>query len=456
MPKEPERIQTSFKAGMFLLETLTAGMYNDPLSIYREYIQNSVDSIDMAGNNNDEIMTIKINLDPFERCIHFSDNGLGIPSNDAEAVLSSIGSSNKANKGLRGFRGIGRLGGIAFSDKAIFRTKTKDETVESIQEWDCKKLRHYLADTKKSNMPIDQVFNEITTFYSENSKKSADSYFKVTLEGVTSFRNYIFDINKIKKYLSQISPAPFNTDEFSYGDMIDKLLSENLSSYRSYQIILNGEPIYKPYKDFIKTTNKGLDSVERIIPINIDINGKKIAYGWYGKRRDLLGAIAKGDYSSGIRVRVGNILIGDSHLLDGCFREPRFNSYVIGEIHVDTPELKPNSRRDDFVDTIMKTQFYNAIERKIGIDISKEIRNKSRLNSRTDQVPLKSKVNNKTESPDKNTLEEIKEVKSEQCVLTKNQANNSPEIQKLINEIKVTCGECENFSKISAIIEKYN
>ena len=35
-------------AGKFLLEILTKGMYSNPMHIYREYIQNSSDSIDKA------------------------------------------------------------------------------------------------------------------------------------------------------------------------------------------------------------------------------------------------------------------------------------------------------------------------------------------------------------------------------------------------------------------------
>ena len=34
--------------GKFTLESLTTGMYSEPESCYREYIQNAVDSIDMA------------------------------------------------------------------------------------------------------------------------------------------------------------------------------------------------------------------------------------------------------------------------------------------------------------------------------------------------------------------------------------------------------------------------
>lgn len=36
------------KAGKFLLEILTKGMYSNPMHVYREYIQNSSDAIDKA------------------------------------------------------------------------------------------------------------------------------------------------------------------------------------------------------------------------------------------------------------------------------------------------------------------------------------------------------------------------------------------------------------------------
>ena len=38
--------------GKYTLESLTNGMYASPLDLYREYIQNAVDSIDTARDNN--------------------------------------------------------------------------------------------------------------------------------------------------------------------------------------------------------------------------------------------------------------------------------------------------------------------------------------------------------------------------------------------------------------------
>jgi molecular chaperone HtpG len=226
------------------------------------------------------------------------------------------------------------------------------------------------------------VFERVTAFRQEHSDRPEDSYFEVTLQGVSSFRNQIFDIEKVRRYLGQIAPVPFDYQQFSYARTIDDFLSSRLKGYGRYNIILNGEPVLKPYGDVVRITKGDGDRLEGVEFFEIK-NGKDqpFAYGWYGRRKELLGSIVKGDDSSGIRIRVGNIQIGDAHLLDFCFREPRFNGYVPGEVHVVSNKLIPNSRRDDFVDNREKGLFYNSIEREVGLPISKEIRARSRLAS---------------------------------------------------------------------------
>lgn len=157
-----------FKAGMYLLETLTSGMYNDPLSIYREYIQNSVDSIDQSDRSPEDAV-IKIDLNPFKKQVTVYDNGDGIPADSAEKILSSIGSSEKLGTMQRGFRGIGRLGGIAFAKKVVFRTTAMGESTVSTQEWDCEDLRKYLRSPDHSTMTIEDLFSKVSSFSQEST-----------------------------------------------------------------------------------------------------------------------------------------------------------------------------------------------------------------------------------------------------------------------------------------------
>jgi molecular chaperone HtpG len=336
------------------------------------------------------------------------------------------------------------LGGIAFSDTAIFKTKAKGENVESVQEWDCKYLRELLTETKNRKLTINHVLKKITFFSQKKCKRSLDSFFEVTLYGVSSFRNYIFDITKVKRYLSQVAPVPFHPNHFSYGQAIDQYLEQNLKHYRKYNVILNGERIFKPYKDIIKITKGGFDRLTGIKFFDLrDENGESMAYGWLGDREKLLGSIIKGDDSSGIRVRVGNIMIGDEHLLDRCFREPRFNSYVVGEIHIEYDGLIPNSRRDDFVDNRSKNIFYNSVEKQIGLPISKEIRLKSRIKSEC--LIKMTPVRKEEERADKTPLP-ILESEPEKEANTTKASKEQPDI--VLTEIMRTCKDCPKFTEI--------
>lgn len=73
-------MQTAIAIGKFTLESLTSGMYSSPKDLYREYIQNSVDSIDQAITSS--ILKpgegkIIIHIDSHKRNIKIEDNGTG-------------------------------------------------------------------------------------------------------------------------------------------------------------------------------------------------------------------------------------------------------------------------------------------------------------------------------------------------------------------------------------------
>lgn len=449
MMEQSGKKKSSFKAGMYLLENLTSGMYNEPLSIYREYIQNAVDAIDLAILNSDNVeRIINIDIDPFEKRITIRDNGVGIPAQMAEEVLSSIGSSNKHNTMLRGFRGIGRLGGIAFSEKAIFKTKANGEKVESIQIWDCRILRNLINSDNKF-LTFKELFDRMTMFSQNNGQPAANSYFEVTLEGVSSFRNHVFDIERIRDYLCQVAPLPFNYDELSFAQEIDDYLSQSLAHYRSYSIYLNGEKLFKPYRNIIKTSQKkgGNDFINKIEYFSLKHGSSDhLAYGWYGKRKDLLGAIKRGEAYAGMRIRVGNILLGDSHLLDRCFREDRFNAYIVGEIHVANNNLIPNSRRDDFVDNRTKTLFYDATEKFIGLPISKEIRLCSRVSCENmKSVASFEKEESAIKSSEFARLTDSQPMNIHFESVTKNNISDG-----ILNKIMECCKDCSKLSEILA------
>ena len=103
--------------GKNVIETLSEGMYDNPLFLFREYVQNSADAIDAAveaGVLEREDGQIQILIVPTARKIVFRDNGIGIAKSDVPSMLANIGASQKDRRKNKGFRGIGRLGGLGY------------------------------------------------------------------------------------------------------------------------------------------------------------------------------------------------------------------------------------------------------------------------------------------------------------------------------------------------------
>ena len=377
MPKKPI-------VGKFILDSVSIGMYNHPLMLFREYIQNSTDAIDELYDGRNGLRKkakIDINIDGRNRSIAIKDDGCGISSSKAWNILHDIGRSSKKLNVSRGFRGIGRLGGLAYCDELKFITKAKGEDIYSISTWDCKKLRKLINEENKL-LDAAAIVRKIVTFsqckYEGNIK---DHYFIVEMRHVHSSRDVLMNVPHVKAYISQIAPVPFDHSEFSYADKIETRMRQQLPSYATYNIYVNGEKILKPYADSVIIHKKRVDQVRDIKFVNFVNDGEKLAFGWVG-RLELLGIVNRSSCVDGLRVRSGNILVSDKDLMSGFFREKRFNNYLIGEIHVVNPSLILNSRRDDFEDNNYKEQFCSCFVKEIGIPFSREIREASKNRSR--------------------------------------------------------------------------
>ena len=132
-----------------MLNIITSGMYDNPLMIFREFIQNSTDSIDEKYKNKaSQLGLISINIDGKNRSITILDNGNGISQDLVENRLIDIGHSYKENSMSRGFRGIGRLGALAYANSIKFETRSLKHEAISVIEWNGEKLRQISKDKK--------------------------------------------------------------------------------------------------------------------------------------------------------------------------------------------------------------------------------------------------------------------------------------------------------------------
>lgn len=365
--------------GKDVLELITAAMYVDPLSIYREYVQNAADSIDDAREAQlfagVETPKLEILLDAETRTVRIRDNGISVPAQEFVRRLLAIGASTKRGTRRRGFRGIGRLAGLGYCQELLFRGRAEGE--ESVFEvsWDARALRQALrADAGPEDLAstIRQVANE-TRLPGDGSPRR---FFEVELKRVVRIKNDILlNPEVVAGYLSQIAPVPFRA-EFGFAQRIEEFLRSH-GVRAPFDIAVNGgEPLARPFPTSFGVTPKIRDRFKDITFLEIPgIDGGIDAAGWvldHGYHGSLPRSLAIG----GLRVRSGDMQVGGNDIVAQLFVEPRFNGWAVGEFHVLSPKIVPNGRRDDFEYSAHYANFQSHLTR-LAAELTRTCRSRS-------------------------------------------------------------------------------
>src|SRR5207237_2794392 len=113
---------------------------------------------------------------------------------------------------------------------------------------------------------------------------------------------------------------------------------------------INGaeKPLYRPHRNRVSI---GEANEDRFTDLEIQklngIDGELSVVAWV-LHHGYTGALPNEALIKGVRLRVGNVQVGDHALLEELFPESRFNSWAVGEVHVFDPRVLPNGRRDHF------------------------------------------------------------------------------------------------------------
>ena len=366
--------------GRQILEIVTAGMYSDPRMIYREFVQNAADSLDAAyeeGVLKPGTGRIEIAIDGAGRNVRVQDNGLGIPFDEVEEKLGSLGNSAKENSRQRGFRGIGRLGGLAHCDLLRFETRSRAENRVSVVAWDGRGLRSAIEASGRRESLTD-VVRRIATVDSRPARPDdPPHFFRAEMLNVHRFHaDLLMSVEAVRQYLSQEAPVSFDNEKFAFADEVDNHLN-CVPGFRSYELRVNDLRVYRPHENRFAINDSTSDVIRGIEKVEFKgIDGSVLARGWYAKTA-LLANLPRSCAMRGIRVFQGNISIGDEYALEGIYSERRFATWHVGAIHV-SPALRPNARRDGFEETAAYEKFLETAAL-LGKVLSKQCRDLSKL-----------------------------------------------------------------------------
>ena len=448
--------------GKNVIESLTTGMYENPLFVYREYIQNAADAVDHAVKSGilqkgEEAISVRIDNERQE--IIIEDNAIGIESAKAFSILRNIAKSTK-QKGIdKGFRGIRRLGGLAYCQKLTFETSCKGEDVKSIVTWDAEKLQNLINDTEDKSSG-EEVVKEVTSFDSKKEDKD-EHYFKVVMEDVNL--GDLLNIDEVTNYLQMVAPIDINSS-FLYKKEIQKYMNEHQLSVDTYNIYINGDQIFKPYNSKIYSFDKAGNkkTAGNVYQVNYfnrkSASGEPLFWGWFSMT-SLEGQIPSANLARGIRLRSANIQIGDSEICKKFFTstsDQRFSFYFFGELHALNSKLIPNSRRDYFEDNDICKEFENAVKEEF-LKLKKYCYEVSNLKSCYKKISSTEKIRKEIEEKDKKGFTN----KEEQEELYKKFEEQKERDKKTIKELdaqlaKIKVSGSPVASLVDRIKENYN
>ncbi|PWC36765.1 hypothetical protein TSO221_28945 [Azospirillum sp. TSO22-1] len=339
------------RLGKDVLELLSTAMYVDPLVVYREYVQNAADSIDAArraGRLAPDGGRVEVAVNAQSRSVRIRDDGLAPDSADFVSRMVALGGSEKRGTPARGFRGVGRLAGLGHAQELIFRSRAEGEAEVSEVRWDGRALKSALADPDFQGDVAELVSQVVTVVRRAACSDDPPRFFEVELLRVPRGRSdKLLSAEEVVDYLSQVAPVPFNPD-FNFGHQI----TEQLRAYPGFSevavTINDGAPLTRPHRN---TVDFGGRVSQFEPPVFVEVpsqDGSRIAAVAWFLHHGYEGALSVSTLVKGLRLRGGNMQIGDGAILESLFSEARFNSWSVGEVHVLDPRLSPNGRRDQF------------------------------------------------------------------------------------------------------------
>ena len=297
--------------GSNILSIITESLYDDPIVVFREYVQNAIDSICSMDDSNDSKIIIESIKDSD---LLFVDNGRGIEKDRFKNKMLHIANSDKSRFRNLGYKGIGRLSGVPYCKKLYF--------VNILDRKDCKYQIFWIDGEKYiqnkdseiyKSMSFEELMNEIGNFENEDAAitEIVNKYFD-KLEGNTGFAVYMVEMSQVlskktmspafEQELSWLLPVPFLDEvvcDEKYGPIISQAIFDegNHERIHSYTILWNETKLNRPIR--ISDLRKHLFITDMGYAVCLhSFNSNRIA-------------IDNSNPFSGVRVYIDNMLLCD-------------------------------------------------------------------------------------------------------------------------------------------------
>jgi len=292
--------------------------------------------------------------------------------------------------------------------------------------WDGRKLQE-LASHNGRHLSAEEAIDKAVSVETIKPRPGDQSrFFRVTMRNVHRFhRDELMNPKIVTSSLGKVAPVEFDDDQFEFASEIRHHISD-VPGYRTYNIYINGYRIARPHANKVPLHGQNLDEIKGIETFDVqDASGREIGRGWYAVTK-YLAALPPQVAMRGLRVRQGNIEIGDEYYLAEFFSERRFAAWHIGEVHLNY-SVKANARRDGFEQSTEFETFLEQMQCLCG-QLSGLCRDSSKLRSKEKSI--------------ENALDRLEDLVGLQVILDKEELiRYCVQIQTRILEVESTFGE---------------
>ncbi|MCK5058223.1 MAG: ATP-binding protein [Candidatus Aminicenantes bacterium] len=366
---------SKFDIGAEIISILTRGMYQDPRDALREYIQNGVDA---------HAKNIKLKIR--QNTIVIEDDGDGMDYKILRKALR-VGVSDKKPGTDVGFMGIGIYSAFHLCDSLTIFSRTKINLPCKV-EIDFKSMRELLENQKElrlnGNISSEELIDLQTLLekyidLSEEDTISAEEFpgtgTRVELVGLDPhFYEDLTDFDKVAGYIKDVVPLHFDKDKFTYGEEIENKITEICKkSNASFELVnvelqVNNirERLFKPYFDSDFHNDNPQEPKFKELKYGDKLLG--VAWGCLNSTRNKISKSTK----RGFLIKKQGFAIGRRENVVQYFKSRTHFDRYIGEIIVVSQELLPNSSRDDFELSSLRTIF-----REILADVARKLNEES-------------------------------------------------------------------------------
>ena len=362
--------------GVFLMESVTKGLYRDPKNVLREYISNELDNTPKPTEINVRIEGNKIDI---------VGDGPGMDRAGIRTAVK-VGFSPKDPQNNIGFRGIGIYSGVSICDRIAIVTKKSGDSKFYTIHINAQGLRRDIDNHRETtliqSLTSNVKWDERTATERDKNKHGTS----VSLIDILPTFETLFDKSEVRQYLENTIPLHFDPS-FPNRNEIERFLQTKLQSdYRILESLkLDGNPVCRAPRLF---------DLEAPIFGEIKERRRVLAYYWacQNSRREKI----SDEHARGLLIRKKGFAVGTRPALLKLFpRSANLVDWFTGEIHVVGPDLIPNAERAELEPTHAREELERRIRKELGQELSRKARIKSATEKAQERVDEANRLPNR-------------------------------------------------------------